>query len=192
MANIPNIEADTSSVVQRAESLARKHERTKSLPLIALVLALFPVNAGVLIYTAKNAADVRESRETLSALKRSIDSLKTQVDKQGRFIARNAKAEDLAIIRSHTESLHKTLNEIDDRMRSSFFAPPSAGSIILSAPGKEVTQRLHAQTGFAPVGSQSPDHASAAIDTEDGTGTDLPRYERSVSPEGKLILRKVQ
>ncbi|MCZ4093308.1 hypothetical protein [Sinorhizobium psoraleae] len=105
-------------------------------PLIALALVLLPLNAGTLLYTAKNAADVRESREALAAVKRSIDGLKLQIDKQDRNIAR---PDDAAII-SQIEKLGKDLSLISERMRSGTLA--SGGSVILSAPGKEVMRRL--------------------------------------------------
>jgi hypothetical protein len=165
--------------------------RTHSAPFIALALVFLPLNAGTLLYTAKNAADVRESREALDAVKRSVDGLKLQIDKQDRNIGQIATADDAAVMRRQLDKLGKDLSALDERMRSGFLA--SGGSVILSAPGKDVTQRIEPSSA-APAGLElsAPDEGIPATDIKSPSGADLPRYERSVSPEGKLILRKVR
>lgn len=188
MTSIPDIDVEPDGARQRSERPAKEPSRSKGASLIAVALLLLPLNAGILLYTAKNAADVRESRETLAALKRSIDGLKELVDKQGRHIARSAKAEDVAIVRQRLESLRKQVADFDVGMRSGLVA--SGGSLIMSAPGKGVTQRLEPSANAAAlqVAEDSLDLAGA----EGVSVADLPQYERSVSPEGKLILRKVR
>ncbi|THK36188.1 hypothetical protein EHS39_21000 [Ensifer sp. MPMI2T] len=162
--------------------------RTSNAPFIALALVFLPLNAGTLLYTAKNAADVRESREALAAVKRSIDGLKLQIDKQNRNFGR---ADVAAPIRQQVERLGKDLSVLSERMRSGSLA--SGGSVILSAPGKGAMQRLEPPPE-APSGAEPSalDEGQPAIDAESSSVADLPRYERSISPEGKLILRKVQ
>lgn len=164
--------------------------RARFAPFVALALVFLPLNAGILLYTAKNAADVRESREALSAVKRSIDGLKLQIEKQGRHITQGAKADELAIIRQRLESLHKEVAKMDGG--TLFASPTASGSVILSAPGKEVTQRLEPSL-WAPAADVDPsDGALPESGADGGPVANLPRYERSISPEGKLILRKVR
>ena len=183
MVGIADIEVEPDA---RGERAAGESNRARFAPFIALALVFLPLNAGTLLYTAKNAADVRESREALSAVKRSIDGLKLQIDKQARKVA---KSDELTAIRQHVERLGKDVSALDGRMQSGL--PASGGSLILSAPGKEVKQRL------APSPTTAAADLPATDDTSESGGeglsvADLPRYERSVSPEGKLILRKVR
>ena len=189
MTSIANVDVEADGSRQRCEQTAKEPTHSKAAPFIAIAFMLLPLNAGILLYTAKNAADVRGSRETLAALKLSIDGLKTQIDKQGYNIAKGAKAEEVAIIRQHVESLQKDVANLDGRMRSGLFA--SGGAQILSAPGKDVQ---HLQSSFAAVsaGQEILNDSMASVDAQGVSVADLPRYERSVSPEGKLILRKVQ
>lgn len=190
MTSIANVDVEPDEPRQRFEQTAKEPARSKGVPFIAMALMLLPLNAGILLYTAKNAADVRESRETLAALKLSIDGLKAQVDRQGHNIALGAKAEELTIIRQHVERMQKEVANLDGQMRSSFSV--SGGALILSAPGKEATQHLQPSFGAASARQEIPDDSLASIDSQGVSMADLPRYERSVSPEGKLILRKVQ
>ncbi|WP_052522722.1 hypothetical protein [Ensifer sp. BR816] len=181
-----NIEVEPDA---RREQKADEPVRKRAAPFIALALVFLPLNAGILLYTAKNAADVRESREVLAGVKRSIDGLKLQLEKQSRNIARVAGADELAIVRQRVENLQKAVLELDDGMRSGL--PSSGGSVILSAPGKGATQRLEPSLTTAATELESQDSSLPATGTE-GVVSNLPRYERSISPEGKLILRKVR
>ncbi|MQX18128.1 hypothetical protein GHK62_26325 [Sinorhizobium terangae] len=172
----------------KARGVRTAKARTSKAPFIAVALVFLPLNAGTLLYTAKNAADVRESREALAAVKRSIDGLKLQIDKRDRNMGR---ADDAAIIRQQVEKLGKDLSLISERMRPGSLA--SGGSVILSAPGKEVMQRLESSPNASSGAMFSaPDEGRSAIDAASPSVADPPRYERSISPEGKLILRKVQ
>ncbi|MBB4184380.1 hypothetical protein GGE07_001006 [Sinorhizobium terangae] len=183
MTSLANAEIDPGD----ARGVRAAKTRTSNAPFIALALVFLPMNAGTLLYTAKNAADVRESREALAAVKRSIDGLKVQIDRQDP----NIGGADAAIIRQQVEKLGKDLFVLSERIRSGSLA--SGGSIILSAPGKGVTQRLEPPPdALSGAASSAPDESQPAIDAESPSIADLPRYERSVSPEGKLILRKVQ
>lgn len=188
MTNIVNVDVEPDGPRPRSEQTAKQPPRSKGVPFIAMALMLLPLNAGILLYTAKNAADVRESSETLAALKLSIDGLKAQIDKQAHTMARG---EDVAIIRQRVESLRKQVADLDNQMGSSLFAS-SGGAQILSAPGKDVTQRIAPSFGAASAYREVPNDSLASIDAQGVSVSDLPRYERSVSPEGKLILRKVQ
>lgn len=189
MTSIANVDIESDGPRHRCEQTAKEPARSKGAPFIAMALMLLPLNAGMLLYTAKNAADVRDSRETLATLKLSIDGLKAQIDKQGHNIVKGAKADEVAIIRQHLESLQKDVANLDGRMRSGLFT--SGGAQILSAPGKEV-QHLQSSFGAASVRGDIPNDSLASIDAGGVSVADLPRYERTVSPEGKLILRKVQ
>ncbi|TCU14782.1 hypothetical protein [Rhizobium sullae] len=192
MTSIPNLDAEADDAKLRGMRKTREQRHPRNAPLIAMVVMLLPINAGILIYTAKNAADLRESRETIVALKRSIDGLKAQVDKQGRNFAGNAKADEVAVIRQQTESLQKTIFIMNERMRSGSFASRAGGALVLSAPGKEPAQYFAPSPAAPPAGYQTPDESLTSIDAKGVAVDDLPRYERTVSPEGKLILRKVQ
>jgi hypothetical protein len=187
MVSIANIEVEPDGV--RRERKADEPARARIAPFVALALAFLPLHAGILLYTAKNAADVRESREALAAVKRSLDGLKLQIEKQGRHIAQGAKADELAIIRQRLEGLRNEMAKLDNGMR---FASPGSGSVIMSAPGKEVTRRLEPSPGAAAEDLDVSDGTLPADGTDGVSMADLPRYERSVSPEGKLILRKVR
>lgn len=187
MTSIANVDVESDGPRPR-EQTAKEPPRSKGAPFIAIALMLLPLNAGILLYTAKNAADVRESGETLAALKLSIDGLKVQIDKQAHNITKGAKADDVTIIRQRVDSLLKEVADLDGRMRTGLFA--SGGAQILSAPGKEVMQ--HIEPSFGAVSVRSSNDSLASIDAQGVSVSDLPRYERSVSPEGKLILRKVQ
>lgn len=190
MVSMANIEIEPDGERRGRKASEPEPARARFAPFVALALVFLPLNAGILLYTAKNAADVRESREALSAVKRSIDGLKLQIEKQGRHITQGAKAHELAIIRQRLESLHKEVAKIDGG--TLFASPAASGSIILSAPGKGVTQRLEPSLG-APAADQEVMDGSPPPVEGDGTSmADLPRYERSISPEGKLILRKVR
>ncbi|KSV94055.1 hypothetical protein N184_18940 [Sinorhizobium sp. GL28] len=192
MTHISNVDVEIEPDVElrRREHGAKAQSRSRSMPIIALGLMLLPLNAGILLYTAKNAADVRESRETLSALKRSIDGLKQQISKQAVNIASGAKADDMAAVRKSVEALQKDVADLDDRMTPSMFA--SSGSTIISAPGKEVTQRLSPSSYSVSAPQSAVDDVLAAADPEGGSIANLPRYERTVSADGKLVLRKVR
>ncbi|MDK1389214.1 hypothetical protein QN224_27800 [Sinorhizobium sp. 8-89] len=187
MTSIPDVNVESDGARQRVERPAKEPSRSKGASLIALALLLLPLNAGILLYTAKNAAD---SRESLAALKRSIDGLKELVDKQGRHIARSAKAEDVAIVRQRLESLRKQVADFDAGMRSGLVA--SGGSLIMSAPGKGVTQRLEPSANAFSAGLQVAEDNLGPTGAQGVSVADLPHYERSISPEGKLILRKVR
>lgn len=187
MTSIANVDIESDGPRQRCEQTAKEPARSKAVPFIAIAFMLLPLNAGILLYTAKNAADVRDSRETLATLKLSIDGLKAQIDKQGHHIATGAKAGEVAIIRQHVESLQKDVANLDGRMRSGLFA--SGGAQILSAPGKDVQ---HLESSFAAASAPQEILNDSLGDAKGVSVADLPRYERSVSPEGKLILRKVQ
>ncbi|MDK1490767.1 hypothetical protein QN219_11915 [Sinorhizobium sp. 7-81] len=187
MTSIPDVDVESDGARQRVERPAKEPSRSKGASLITLALLLLPLNAGILLYTAKNAAD---SRESLAALKRSIDGLKELVDKQGRHIARSAKAEDMAIVRQRLEGLRKQIADFDAGMRSGLVA--SGGSLIMSAPGKGVTQRLEPSANAFSAGLQVAEDNLASTGTQGVSVADLPHYERSISPEGKLILRKVR
>lgn len=192
MTHISNVDVEIEPDVElrRREHGAKEPSRTRSMPIIALGLMLLPLNAGILLYTAKNAADVRESREALSALKRSIDGLKQQISKQAVNIASGAKADDMAAVRKSVEELQKDVADLDGRMTPSMFA--SSGSMIISAPGKEVTQRLSPSSYLVSAPQSAVDDVLAAADPEGGSIANLPRYERTVSADGKLVLRKVR
>jgi len=114
MTHISNvdIEIEPDAELRRREHGAKEPSRSRSMPIIALGLMLLPLNAGILLYTAKNAADVRESRETLSALKRSIDGLKQQISRQAVNIASGAKADDMAAVRKSVEELQKDVADL--------------------------------------------------------------------------------
>ncbi|OWW04095.1 hypothetical protein ATY81_17370 [Rhizobium sp. R72] len=187
MASIPDLDTEVDHTKAHPMRLAGEQTRSRNAPFIALVLLLLPINAGILIYTAKNSADVRESREAIDALKRSIDGLKVQVDRQ----VGKARADEAAIIRENMESLQKTISALDERMRSSQMNMRVGAGLVLSAPGKEPTQYFAPSPPAQPVGNVPPDGSLASIDTTGGAVDNLPRYERTVSPEGKLILRKV-
>lgn len=192
MTHISNVDVEIEPDVElrRREHGAKEPSRSRSVPIIALGLMLLPLNAGILLYTAKNAADVRESRETLSALKRSIDGLKQQISKQAVNIAGGAKADDMAAVRKSVEELQKDVADLDGRMGTSMFA--SSGSMIISAPGKEVTQRLAPSSYSVSAPESAVDDVLAAADPQGGSIANLPRYERTVSADGKLVLRKVR
>jgi hypothetical protein len=189
MTSIANVDVEPDGKRLRFEQTAKEPTRSKGSSSIALALLLLPLNAGILLYTAKNAADVRDSRETLAAVKLSIDALRAQIAKQGDNIAKSAKADELALVRGHMESLQKGLADLDVRMPSGMFA--SGGAQILSAPGREVMHRLEPSFGAMSARGEIANDSLAAINGQGVSVTDLPRYERSVSPEGKLILRKV-
>lgn len=192
MTHISNVDVEIEPDVESRRRLhgAKEPGRSRSMPIIALGLMLLPLNAGILLYTAKNAADVRESRETLSALKRSIDGLKQQISKQAVNIASGAKADDMAAVRKSVEELQKDVADLDGRMGTSMFA--SSGSMIISAPGKEVTQRLAPSSYSVSAPQSAVDDVLAAADPQGGSIANLPRYERTVSADGKLVLRKVR
>ena len=192
MTHISNVDVEIEPDVElrRREHDAKEPSRSRSMPIIALGLMLLPLNAGILLYTAKNAADVRESRETLSALKRSIDGLKQQISKQAVNIASGAKADDMAAVRKSVEELQKDVADLDGRMGTSMFA--SGGSMIISAPGKEVPQRLSPSSYSVSAPQSAVDDVLAAADPQGGSIANLPRYERTVSADGKLVLRKVR
>lgn len=193
MTHISNvdIEIEPDAKLRRNEHAAKELGRSRNMSIIALALMLLPLNAAILLYTAKNAADVRESRETLSALKRSIDGLKQQISKQAVNIANGAKADDIAAVRKTVEELQKDVADLDNRMSPSIFTT-SGGSMIISAPGKEVTQRLAPSSYSASSPETAVDDVLAAADPQGGSVANLPRYERSVSADGKLVLRKVR
>lgn len=192
MTHISNVDVEIEPDVElrRNDHRAKEPSRSRSMPIIALALMLLPLNAGILLYTAKNAADVRESRETLSALKRSIDGLKQQISKQAVNIAGGAKADEMAAVRKSVEELQKDVADLGGRMSPSLFA--SSGSMIISAPGKDVTQRLSSTSLSVSAPVSAVDDVLAAAEPQGGSISNLPRYERTVSPDGKLVLRKVR
>ena len=192
MTHISNVDVEIEPDVElrRREHGEKEPSRSRSMPIIALGLMILPLNAGILLFTAKNAADVRESRETLSALKRSIDGMKQQISKQAVNIAGGAKADDMAAVRKSVEELQKDVADLDGRMGTSMFA--SSGSMIISAPGKEVTQRLAPSSYSVSAPESAVDDVLAAADPQGGSIANLPRYERTVSADGKLVLRKVR
>ena len=175
MTSIPSIEVEAER--PKPGNLRTVEQRgSKSPLLIGLLLMLLPVNAGVLIYTAKNSADVRESRETIAALKRSIDGLKGQMEKQSRKIDDNAKADDVALIRQGMDELQKAVvnerhNDTDGLRMGS--------ALVLSAPGKEPAQFFAPRA--APAETLMPDSSLASIAAGGIAVSDLPRSEMSQS-----------
>ena len=95
----------------------------------------------------------------------------------------------MAIVRQRLENLQKAVSELDGGMRSGL--PSSGGSVILSAPGKAVTQRLEPSLSAATVDPEAQDGGLPSV-AADGVSMNLPRYERTVSADGKLVLRKVR
>ncbi|EJC78579.1 hypothetical protein Rleg4DRAFT_0146 [Rhizobium leguminosarum bv. trifolii WSM2297] len=186
MTSIPSIEGEADRPTPGNLRTVEK-KGSKSPLLVGLLLMLLPVNAGVLIYTAKNSADVRESRETIAALKRSIDGLRGQMEKQSSKIADNAKADDVALIRQEMGSLRQAL--VDER-RNDTSVPRTGSALVLSAPGKEPAQFFAPRA--APAETPTSDSSLASIAAGGYAVSDLPRYERTLSPEGQLILRKAR
>jgi hypothetical protein len=186
MTSIPGIEVEADR--PKPNNLREIEQRgSKSPLLVGLLLMLLPVNAGVLIYTAKNSADVRESRETIAALKRSIDGLRGQMEKQTRNIADNAKADEVALIRLGMDGLQKTM--MNER-RNDTSSLRMGSALVLSAPGKEPAQFFAPRA--APAETLTPDSSLASMAAGGIAVNDLPRYERTLSPEGQLILRKAR
>lgn len=190
MTSIGSIEFDLLDERPTREAAAKRRKRAKFAPLIIMALILLPANVGILLYTAKNAADLRESRESLAALNRSIDGLKQQIDKQARNTAKGSRTEDFAAIRQQTETLLKEVAAIAEQLRSGFFA--NSGRVIMSAPGKEPAQRLEMSKSSETEQQAIPEESLATVEAQGVSLANLPRYERSLSPEGKLILRKVR
>ncbi|WP_064692360.1 hypothetical protein [Rhizobium aegyptiacum] len=189
MTGIPNIDVEVDGA--KPSHLRAPEQRGSRNPLlVGLILMLLPVNAGVLIYTAKNSADVRESRETIAALKRSIDGLKGQLDKQSHHIADNAKADELALVRQEMESLQKAILSMNEQMRTDISGTRMGSALVLSAPGKEPAQFFAPRA--VPAETQTPDSTLASIEAGGIAVDNLPRYERTLSPEGQLILRKAR
>ncbi|MBX4968979.1 hypothetical protein ABID08_002689 [Rhizobium binae] len=189
MTSIPSIDGEVGGA--RPSNLRTAEPRAAKNPvLVGLLLMLLPVNAGVLIYTAKNSADVRESRETIAALKRSIDGLKGQMEKQSGNIASNAKADELAVIRQEMESLQKAVLSMNERTRNVTGGTGFGSALVLSAPGKEPAQ-FFARSPSAPP-AETRDSSLTSIEAAGIAVSDLPRYERTLSPEGQLILRKAR
>ncbi|MBB3135599.1 hypothetical protein FHS26_003345 [Rhizobium pisi] len=191
MTSIPNIEVEADRA--KPSNLRTIEQRgSKSPLLVGLLLMLLPVNAGVLIYTAKNSADVRESRETIGALKRSIDGLRGQLEKQSHNIADNAKADDVALVRQEVDSLQKAVLSMNERMSNDTSGARMGSALVLSAPGKEPVQFFAPPLPAVPAETQTPDSTLASIQAGGISVNDLPRYERTLSPEGQLILRKAR
>ncbi|MBX5168348.1 hypothetical protein HJB84_00515 [Rhizobium sp. NZLR1b] len=189
MTSIPNIDGEVGGA--RPSNMRVIEQRgSKSPLLVGLVLMLLPMSAGVLIYTAKNSADVRESRETIAALKRSIDGLRGQMEKQSGNIASNAKADELAVIRQEMDSLQKAILSMNERMGNVTSGTRMGSALVLSAPGKEPAQFFAPSRGALPAETQNSSLAS--IEAGGIAVSDLPRYERTLSPEGQLILRKAR
>jgi hypothetical protein len=186
MTSIPGIEVEADR--PKPNNLREIEQRgSKSPLLVGLLLMLLPVNAGVLVYTAKNSADVRESRETIAALKRSIDGLRGQMEKQSRNIADNAKADEVALIRQGMDGLQKTM--MNER-RNDTSGLRMGSALVLSAPGKEPAQFFAPRAVSAEA--QASDSSLASLEAGGIAVSDLPRYERTLSPEGQLILRKAR
>ncbi|ASS53710.1 hypothetical protein ACU8NH_06040 [Rhizobium leguminosarum] len=186
MTSIPGIEVEADRA--KPSNLRVIEQRgSKSSLLVGLLLMLLPVNAGVLIYTAKNSADVRESRETIAALKRSIDGLRGQMEKQSGNIADNAKADEVALIRQGMDELQKTM--MNER-RNDTSGLRMGSALVLSAPGKEPAQFFAPRA--VPAEAQASDSSLASLEAGGIAVSDLPRYERTLSPEGQLILRKAR
>ncbi|MBX5237793.1 hypothetical protein [Rhizobium sp. NLR22b] len=191
MTGIPNIDIE-------ADRAKPSHMRTpeprgsRNPLLVGLILMLLPVNAGVLIYTAKNSADVRESRETIAALKRSIDGLRGQMEKQSGNIADTAKADEVALIRQEIDSLQKSILSMNEGMRNDRSGARMGSALVLSAPGKEPAQFFAPSVRALSAETLTPDSTLASIEAGGIPINNLPRYERTLSPEGKLILRKAR
>ncbi|AGS24946.1 hypothetical protein NXC12_PC00329 (plasmid) [Rhizobium etli] len=187
MTSIPSIDGEAGGT--RPSNMRVIEPRASRNPLIVgLLLILLPVNAGVLIYTAKNSADVRESRESIAALKRSIEGLRGQMEKQSDKIATNAKADELALIRQQMDSLQKSMS-MNEGMRNDISGARMGSALVLSAPGKEPAQFFAPRM---PAETQMLDSTLASIEAGGIPVNNLPRYERTLSPQGQLILRKTR
>jgi len=93
-------------------------------------------------------------------------------------------------VRKSVEELQKDVADLDGRVGPSLFA--SSGSMIISAPGKDVTQRLSPSSYSVAAPDSAVDDVLAAAEPQGGSIGNLPRYERTVSADGKLVLRKVR
>ncbi|EJZ22959.1 hypothetical protein NE852_06770 [Rhizobium sp. Pop5] len=190
MTSIPSIEVEAEHP-KPSNLRAIEPKGSKSPLLVGLLLMLLPVNAGVLIYTAKNSADVRESRETIAALKRSIDGLRGQIEKQSSKIADNAKADEVALIHQEMGDLQKAISSINEQ-RNDTSGLRMGSALVLSAPGKEPAQFFAPPPRALAAETQTPDSTLASIEAGGISVNNLPHYERTLSPEGQLILRKAR
>jgi hypothetical protein len=109
------------------------------------------------------------------------------MEKQSRNIADNAKADEVALIRLGMDGLQKTM--MNER-RNDTSGLRMGSALVLSAPGKEPAQFFAPRA--VPAEAQASDSSLASLEAGGIAVSDLPRYERTLSPEGQLILRKAR
>lgn len=152
-----------------------------------LIIFLIALNVGVLLYTAKYAGELRKSQIEIANMQHALDMMAGQLKIQDQSIKKTI-SEELAAIKVMADQLTEKLGGFENKIRTGLFV--SGNSVVLSAPGR-VGPQVFVRPGGDLSQTMSADDGLEPVAPEGVSVDDLPKYERTISPEGKLILRKV-
>lgn len=147
---------------------------------IATVIAVLLLIFAVYIHSSRNTAAIDDNGARIATLEARAG--KTADVASGREIQRLEK---------RIANLEQELVRLKRGERKGRAAAGAAAGVLVSAPGMLAPQRLQPPPGNAAERLLAPDQGSAEWSQTPPEG-DLPRYQRSISPDGKLILRKLQ
>ena len=162
----------------RAEGGASEERRGRNLPVPIVVglIALVLVGFAVYIRASGNTA-------AIEANGRRLDALEASAGRAGE----EASPAAIATLEKRVAALERELQRLKGGRRA---GAASGFGALSTSPGGYPPQRLQPPPGSGAEELLAPDQGS--LDVPNATEGSLPRYERRISPDGKLILRKIQ
>ena len=146
--------------------------RNPPVPLVLGLIALVLVGFAEYIRASRNTAAIEANSRRLSALEQMAGDRAAPLD---------------------VSRLKERIDALENELRQMKNGPNEAAAALGSLPiptGGYLLQRLQPPPGSGSEELLAPDQGS--LDVPRATGGDLPHYERRISPDGKLILRKIQ
>jgi hypothetical protein len=153
-----------------------------------LVIFLILLNVGVLLYTAKNSAELEKSHREIALMQRIVEQMKVQMKSQ-EAAYKKLRGEAMAQVKADMAAVDERVGGIETKLRTGLFT--SGSSVVLSAPGNIDPQVFAKPASQQALELQYPATTPEELQMQGVNPEDLPRYDRKISPDGKLILRRV-
>lgn len=154
---------------------------------IAMAVAVLLLIFAVYIHSSRNTAAVEANGARISALEAEA----------GRHAAAGpgpgaASADEVRRLKARIDTLEKQIAQMKNGVRMRRGVPVPASGELGGGPGQLAPQRLQPPPENATEQLLAPGQGSTDWANSLPPQGDLPRYERRISPDGKLILRKLQ